>query len=676
MDNSRQSQGHMARNANEQSGNKTYRAGLDGIRAVAVIAVIVYHLHPGWMPGGLLGVGIFFVLSGYLITSILMHELEQHGKIDLKAFWARRAKRLLPGMLFMITVTGAATLLFAYPHWSPFLTDLPGVLLYVSNWWLILHNVSYFESFGPASPLGHLWSLAVEEQFYLVWPLMLLVGLRFLKRRRALLLGILVLTLLSAAAMAWLYEPDSDPSRVYYGTDTRMFGLLMGAVLALIWPFHKLKPRVSNEARLTLDIIGGTALLLTLLAFWYTNEYQPFLYLGGMLLLSVVSMLLIMTAAHPASRIGRLLSIPPLRFIGVRSYGLYLWHYPVVILTGPAVDTGEVSVMRLSLQVVLMLVLATVSYKYVEQPLRHGSISKLCKQFPSWMAAHSYRRAFIAFFSVCLVVTMSYALRMDGLASIWSNKPFSHVQASGNYAAGNADGSETEPAEQGSSGAGTGVAPSEPSTGAPEQKPSPSGEPSAVASPEGSGEAITHASTEPSPSVKPSESGEDGVKRAPEHEEQPPQAESKVTAIGDSVMLDIQSALEKLVPGIAVDGQIGRQMSQAPPILEQLQKNGKLGDTVIIELGTNGAFASKQLARISELLKDHKKIILVNTRVPRPWEQIVNDALAKATKDNKNMVLVDWHAASSGKDDYFSQDGVHLTAKGAKVLAALIARAV
>ncbi|MGG4146895.1 acyltransferase family protein [Paenibacillus algorifonticola] len=632
MDNSRQSQGHMARNADEQSGNKTYRAGLDGIRAIAVIAVIVYHLHPGWMPGGLLGVGIFFVLSGYLITSILMHELEQHGKIDLKAFWIRRAKRLLPGMLFMIAVTGAATLLFSYPHWSPFLTDLPGVLLYVSNWWLILHNVSYFESFGPASPLGHLWSLAVEEQFYLVWPLMLLAGLRFLKRRRALLLGILALALLSAAAMAWLYQPDGDPSRVYYGTDTRMFGLLIGAALALIWPFHKLKPRVSSEAKLTLDITGGAALLISLLAFWYTNEYQPFLYLGGMLLLSFVSMLLIMTAAHPASRIGRLLSIPPLRFIGVRSYGLYLWHYPVVILTSPAVDTGEVSVMHLSLQVVLMLVLATVSYKYVEQPLRKGSIRKLCKQFPGWIAAHSYRRAFIAFFSVCLVVTMSYALRMDWLASVWSNKPISHVQASGNDAAGNADAPGTEPAGQGSSGAGTGVAPSE--------------------------------------------SGENGGKRAPEHEEQPPQAESKVTAIGDSVMLDIQSTLEKLVPGIAVDGQIGRQMSQAPPILEQLQKNGKLGDTVILELGTNGAFASKQLARISELLKDHKKIILVNTRVPRPWEQIVNDALAKATRDNKNMVLVDWHAASSGKDDYFSEDGVHLTAKGAKVLAALIARTV
>lgn len=669
MDNSKQSQGHIARSAQEQQGNKTYRAGLDGIRAIAVIAVIVYHLHPGWMPGGLLGVGIFFVLSGYLITSILMHELERHGKIDLKAFWIRRAKRLLPGMLFMIAVTGAATLLFAYPHWSPFLTDLPGVLLYVSNWWLILHNVSYFESFGPASPLGHLWSLAVEEQFYLAWPLMLLVGLRFLKRRRVLLLGILALAVLSAAAMAWLYQPDSDPSRVYYGTDTRMFGLLIGAALALIWPFHKLKPRVSNEAKLTLDIIGGMALLMSLLAFWYTNEYQPFLYLGGMLLLSFVSMLLIMTAAHPASRIGRLLSIPPLRFIGVRSYGLYLWHYPVIILTSPAVDTGEISMMRLSLQLVLMLVLATVSYKYVEQPLRHRSIRNLCRQFPAWMSAHSYRRAFIAFFSVCLFVTFSFALRMDWLDSIWGNKPLSHVQASGNYAAGDAEAPGTESGVEGSSGAGTGAESGELESAAPEQTPAPSGEASAWASPE--------ASSEPISSVKPTESGGDGGKTAPEHgAEQPSHSETKVTAIGDSVMLDIQSELEKLVPSIAVDGQIGRQMSEAPPILEQLQQQGTLGDTVIIELGTNGAFASKQLSRISDLLKNNKKIILVNTRVPRPWEQIVNDALAKAARAGKNMVLVDWHTASSGKDEYFSQDGVHLTDKGAKELAALIARAI
>lgn len=317
---------------------------------------------------------------------------------------------------------------------------------------------------------------------------------------------------------------------------------------------------------------------MSLLAFWYTNEYQPFLYLGGMLLLSFVSMLLIMTAAHPASRIGRLLSIPPLRFIGVRSYGLYLWHYPVIILTSPAVDTGEISMMRLSLQLVLMLVLATVSYKYVEQPLRHGSIRKLCRQFPAWMAAHSYRRAFTAFFIVCLFVTFSFALRMDWLESIWGNKPLTHVQASGNYAAGDAEAPGTEPGVEGSSGTGTGA-----ESAAPEQT--------------------------PSPLVKPTESGGDGGERAPEHvEEQPSHSETKITAIGDSVMLDIQSELEKLVPSIAVDGQIGRQMSEAPPILEQLQQQGTLGDTVIIELGTNGAFASKQLSRISDLLKNNKKL--------------------------------------------------------------------
>ncbi|WP_338552688.1 acyltransferase family protein [Paenibacillus sp. KS-LC4] len=672
MDNSKQSQQHIARSTYEQQGNKAYRTGLDGIRAIAVIAVIVYHLHPGWMPGGLLGVGIFFVLSGYLITSILLKELEKRGKIDLKAFWIRRAKRLLPGMLFMIAVTGAATLLFAYPHWSPFLTDLPGVLLYVSNWSLILHHVSYFESFGPASPLGHLWSLAVEEQFYLVWPLMLLIGLRFLKRRRVLLLGILGLAVVSAAAMAWLYQPDSDPSRVYYGTDTRLFGLLFGAALALVWPFHKLKPRVSNEAKLTLDIIGGIALLVSLLAFWYTNEYQPFLYLGGMLILSFVSVLLIMTSAHPASRISRLLSIPPLRYIGVRSYGLYLWHYPVIILTSPAVDTGEISLMRLSLQLVLMLVLAAVSFKYVEQPLRYGSVRKLCRQFPAWMAAHSYRRAFIVFFSMCLFVTFSFsfALRMDWLNSIWGNKPLSPVQASGSYAAEDAEAPGTAPGVRGSSSTRTGAEAGELETAAPEQTPALIGEASASSSPE--------ASSEPISSAKPTESGGDGGKRASEKEKEPgpSPSEATVTAIGDSVMLDIQSELEKLVPSIAVDGQIGRQMSEAPPILEQLQREGSLGDTVIIELGTNGAFASKQLTRISDLLKNNTKVILVNTRVPRPWEQIVNDALAKAVRGSKNMTLVDWNTASSGQDDYFSQDGVHLTAKGAKALAALIARAV
>ncbi|MHB1629149.1 MAG: acyltransferase family protein, partial [Bacilli bacterium] len=319
-------------------GSGRYMAGLDGLRALAVFAVIAYHLNLAWAPGGLLGVDVFFVLSGYLITDLLVAQWERSGRLELKDFWRRRARRLLPALLVMLVVVVAWITIFERAQLPPLRGDVVAAMLFVSNWWYTFHHVSYFARFGPPSPLGHLWSLAVEEQFYLLWPLALALGLRGVPRRRRLVWLTLASALASALAMALIYQPGVDPSRVYYGTDTRAFALLIGAALALVWPSRKLSATVSSRARLALDLTGGVGLLVVFFMIWRTNQYEVFLYRGGMVLLSVAAAAVVATLAHPASRLSRALGWKPLKWLGVRSYGIYLWHYPVIVLTSPAVN--------------------------------------------------------------------------------------------------------------------------------------------------------------------------------------------------------------------------------------------------------------------------------------------------------------------------------------------------
>ncbi|TGV03468.1 acyltransferase, partial [Mesorhizobium sp. M00.F.Ca.ET.186.01.1.1] len=270
-----------------KAAHSRYMPGIDGLRALAVLAVIIYHLNYNWAPGGLLGVGIFFVLSGYLITDLLIAQWSRNGRLDMKDFWLRRARRLLPALLLLLVAVVASVALFSPEQMGRLRGDVWAALFYVSNWWLVFSEVSYFEKFGPPSPLGHLWSLAVEEQFYLIWPLLVALGLSLIKRRGPLVILTLGLAAVSAVLMAVMYEPGEDPSRIYYGTDTRVFALLIGAALAMMWPSRKLSTTISGKARATLDVIGCVSLAILLLAIWKTNQYDDFLYQGGLVLWSI-----------------------------------------------------------------------------------------------------------------------------------------------------------------------------------------------------------------------------------------------------------------------------------------------------------------------------------------------------------------------------------------------------
>lgn len=356
--------------------------GLDGLRAVAVLVVIAYHLGFAWAPGGLLGVGVFFTLSGYLITDLLLAQVDRSGRIRLGGFWLGRARRLLPALFVMLVVVAAWVTLLGPAQPSQFRDAVAAAALYVSNWQLILHHVSYFASFAPPSPLNHLWSLAIEEQFYIVWPFLLLLGIRFLGKAdrlgvRARLAAVTVgLALASALAMALLYHPSLDPSRLYYGTDTRASELLAGAALAMVWPSRRLKADIAAGARRGLDTLGVVGLAGIGLLVWRTGEFSPFLYQGGFALLAISTVLVVAALAHPACRLGTVLGWAPLRWIGVRSYGIYLWHFPIIVLTGPSGPHGT-DLLRDSLQVAATFGVAALSWRFVEQPVRHGALGRL-----------------------------------------------------------------------------------------------------------------------------------------------------------------------------------------------------------------------------------------------------------------------------------------------------------
>ncbi len=363
------------------SSGQRYMPGLDGLRALAVLAVIAYHEQFGWAPGGLLGVGVFFTLSGFLITSLLVGEWSAHGRIRLGDFWLHRARRLLPALFVMLAVVTAWVTLADRARLASLRGAVGAAAGYFSNWYLIAQNQSYFARFAPPAPFDHLWSLAVEEQFYLLWPVLLIASLILLRRRSAaaawLVLPTTLLAALSALAMVSFYQPGLDPTRVYEGTDTRAFGLLIGAILALAWPSRSTRGAHSAPgrwARGLLDLAGAAGLAGIGVMIWRVGEYSPFAYRGGLVLLSVAAAAVVAATAHPASLVGAALGWRPLRWIGVRSYGIYLWHYPVIVMTSQA--NVKPSLPLAGLQVAASILLAALSWELIEEPIRHGAIGR------------------------------------------------------------------------------------------------------------------------------------------------------------------------------------------------------------------------------------------------------------------------------------------------------------
>jgi peptidoglycan/LPS O-acetylase OafA/YrhL len=344
--------------------------GIDALRALAVMAVFFYHAGVGWMPGGFLGVDVFFVISGYLITSLLLSEYRRGGHIRLGRFWARRARRLLPAVGVLIAVTMVVAAIVEPGRINELRGDAIASLAYVANWHFIYAHQSYFDQFQQPSLFRHLWSLSVEEQFYLFWPLVFAAGMTLFGRRR-LIAGVLV-GALGSVALAWiLFDPHHDSSRVYYGTDTHAVGLLIGVALALAWsPVELRRDAPSRWFGPLLDALGVVGLGYVVISFVQVHDYDLALYHGGYLWLALFTALLIAALAHPAARLGGLLARPPVVWLGVRSYSFYLWHWPVLALTRPGIDVSLPRGVLIPLQLLAVLALAELSYHFVEVPFR------------------------------------------------------------------------------------------------------------------------------------------------------------------------------------------------------------------------------------------------------------------------------------------------------------------
>lgn len=604
---------------------RRYIKGFDGIRGVAVLAVILYHLVPHLAPGGYLGVVIFFVLSGYLITDLSMQEYEQTGKIRLKQFWERRLKRLLPALLSMLVVVTTWITLFEKDLLVSIRGSIVSALLFVNNWWQIANQVSYFDKFVSTSPFTHLWSLSVEVQFYLVWPILLVLGLVLIKNKRVLLQIFFALAILSAVLMAVLYQPQQDPSRIYYGTDTRVFSLLIGGILALVWPSNRLR-KANRKAVQILDGIGFLSLGLLILMMIGLTEVSPFVYLGGMFIFSLITAALIGSVVHPSTLIGKFFSLQPLKYIGLRSYGLYLWQYPVMILYEQKVNVSEAHPFLSNIiQLILIFGLTEISYQLIEKPLQKLSLSSSRKKLLAW-PQHFMENG------------LKYQL-MTVVASLFIlTSLFGFITA--------------------------------PKEGRPRNQEliDKLNENSALINQEG---ATKNVPKEAEAQV-PAPPKEDSNTLTPEETEQ--LANKSVTAIGDSVMIDVADQLKLILPNLVVDGEIGRQLYQTVPVIESLKNNGKLGDIVLLELGTNGAFTDKQLDDVIAAIGE-RQIYMVNIRVPKNWQAAVNDALERAKTRHPNLTIIDWYKLSEDKKEFLYGDGVHPNTLGSKTYANMIAKA-
>ena len=355
-----------------------YIPAIDGLRAVAVIAVILYHLGFTWIPGGFLGVDLFFVISGYVITRLLLDSIQRSGGLDLRAFYVARIRRLLPPLLFMIVTTTVVVGLWAPDTMRRFLGDTPFALFGGMNWWLVFRQTDYFEAIGRPPLLQHTWSLGVEAQFYLVWPLILLLVLRYFGKNKIPGAALLIAAFSGIALLVVSLQIDaasgSQVSHVYFGTDTHSIGLFLGAALAVRWIPQNLQETVSRKAQDFIDGIGVFGFLGIIAAFLFIDETDPTLYKLAFPLAGIFGCAIITSVVHPASRFAPILSSKPFIWIGERSYAIYLWHWVIFQVTRPNYDLEGSDWALVALRILVVFALADISLRLVELPVRSGLI--------------------------------------------------------------------------------------------------------------------------------------------------------------------------------------------------------------------------------------------------------------------------------------------------------------
>ena len=640
-----------------------YLPGVDGLRAVAVGSVLLYHAEFSWMAGGYLGVEVFFVISGYLITSLLLAEKTRTSKIALGTFYLRRARRLLPALF--LTLVGVLVLaqLFARDQVASLRGDVLSGFGYVTNWYFIFAEKSYFES-GTASMVKHLWSLAIEEQFYVIWPL-LFSGLLAVFGRRRVLAAIIVLATASASWMAYLAAriDISDPNalnRVYMGTDTRAAGLLIGASLAVLWSPWRLKERVGRWAPLAFDASGAVALALICWALYGLKDSSPDLYNFGFAKISVLTAIVIAVVAHPASHLGKVVGCAPMVWIGLRSYGIYLYHFPIfqLVKPDPVNDPNPNLFSYFVVRVGLTLAVTEVSFRYVEMPVRKGAIGRLVKSYSESTGARraQLRQRWIA--GGCVAMLLCALLGVSVIKAEPVAGPDYVALATGGLSSESGSASELDP---------TGL----PVVEGDQASAAQTLPPGVIPFPELS----TTVPADPNAPPDPAGVGGSAPQSPPVTAGTAPTTtpHGAVRAIGDSVMLGARPILlAALGPNSAVDAAVSRQVSYAVSTLQKWEELGQVPDILIIHLGTNGTFNDQQFDALMAASKNVHKVLVVTNKVPRRWQDSNNNVIGEGTRRYPNTILVDWYSYSIDKPEYFAPDGYHLKPEGAAAYAHLI----
>ena len=608
------------------SNNKSkYLPSIDSLRALAVLAVIIYHVDVNYLPGGFLGVDLFFVLSGYLISSLIIKEFRKTGTVNLYNFYIRRARRLLPAVYFMITVGLVVMVLFNEVLLRKSHLDAIFGYIYSSNWWYIFHKLDYFDSFGAQSPFKHLWSLAIEEQFYMIFPLLFLLvnGKKkskdgTYKLNKNFLYVVLGLILVSLIAYILLFDINNI-SRIYFGTDTRAFSLLVGVVGAILYPMERLHSKVTPQQNMIYSVVSLVSIATLITVMIYTSEYNTWLYRGGFLLVAILGLIVIISSGKQHTLMSKLLSFKPIVFIGKISYSLYLWHFPILVLTTPVSEIGNPNIIFVILRVILTFILATASYVFVETPIRKlgfknyiNVIFKKLKKRP--------RKSRKVYAGIVGLVSILFLMGIFGKSVPFISTAFvKEMEAN----------KETQ--------------------------------------------FVNNGNNKDNNQEKSSDSNKDNKdnKDNKEDKKNSDKKYSSVLVMGDSLTVDIGEKFQELYPGAVIDGKIGRQLYVAVEEAKSYSKYNNENSAVIFQLGTNGPFTESQ---IEELVKQFDKadIYFVNIKVPRAWEKTVNAALKETQEKHSNVKIIDWYSVANSTKDLFEPDRVHLNQTGIAEMVTLI----
>ncbi len=655
-------------------------AGLDGLRALAVAAVVAFHLAPGAVPGGFLGVDVFLVLSGFLITTLLVRDQRDRRRIGLRSFWARRARRLLPALVLVVVVCTAAAAVVGGDVLVGIGPQLVGAATFTSNWVDVANGATYSGALLPQL-FGNLWSLAVEEQFYLLWPVLVVVlcSVRPLRRATPWVAGAMALA--SAALMVVLYEPGTDPTRVYVGTDTHLFALMTGAALAF-WHVRPVDrsasagtdggappvvagtrtsllpggPRVRTDRGRLGVLLGGVAGLAVLVVAVATLRWDAELTYRGGLVVCAVAAAALLNAIVCLPGLGALLDKGPLGWVGRRSYGLYLWHWPVLVLVGAVAGPrppGDVDPVVVAVTLTVTVVAAAASYRYVERPVLTSGLRGAAHRLARTARPRAGEQGALssAGWALAAACTVVLGLAVTGVVVAPATSSVEQQIAAGERAA-----RETREAGSAAS-APQSLAPVAPATGAPAAEDSvpedPAGQDTAAPGP-------------PDPSV-PTEAG------APEDQAPPvPPAGDQVSVVGDSVTLASTPALSAALPGVYVDGAVSRQIQDAPAILAALRDAGTLRPFVVVALGTNSTASAATLDAVLAAVGPEPRVVLVTGYADRPWVAPTNGQMVAAASRHPGVVVADWSATATADPSLLGPDGVHPTQAGSGAYASVV----